>query len=176
AAASGAMCRSPLSSPLIPRALWRELMICSGVVAQVPAATVPDFKFSKPDQTVFTAKDLAKGKLLFFVFFDTECEHCQHAISYLNQHFRDFKNAAIYLINLEGQGKTDLFIAKYGGNLRRQKNILFLRDFQNDFILKFKPRKYPSLFLYSSTKKLLLYDDEEKNMVNFLNKVKGNIK
>ena len=48
------------------------------VAAQVPAATVPDFTFYKFNKTAFANKDLSAGKILFFVFFDTECDHCQH--------------------------------------------------------------------------------------------------
>ena len=40
--------------------------------AQVPAATIPDFTFYRLDKSAFTTKDIEKGKLLFFVFFDSE--------------------------------------------------------------------------------------------------------
>ena len=49
------------------------------VRAQAPTEIVPEFNFYKPDKTVFTKKDLAKGKYLFFIFFDSECDHCQQA-------------------------------------------------------------------------------------------------
>jgi hypothetical protein len=50
--------------------------------AQNPAATIPEFNFEKQDRSVFTKKDLPPGFFSFFVFFDTECDHCQHAIEY----------------------------------------------------------------------------------------------
>jgi hypothetical protein len=141
--------------------------------AQVPAATIPGFTFYKFNKTAFTNKELADGKILFFVFFDTECDHCQHAIEYLSQHQKELGKAAVYLLTLDGPGKATAFLEKHGSNLAGKKNILFLQDVNNEFIRKFGPRKYPSLFLYSSQKKLLMYDDDEKKLPDFLSKIKS---
>jgi cytochrome oxidase Cu insertion factor (SCO1/SenC/PrrC family) len=145
----------------------------SGIAAaQTPAATIPGFTFFKFNKTAFTNKDLASGKIVFFVFFDTECDHCQHAIEYLNQHQKELDKAAVYLISVDGREKVAAFLSKHGSNLNGKKNILLLQDTQNEFILKFKPRKYPSLFLYSPQKKLMLYDDDEKKLPVFLQQIK----
>jgi hypothetical protein len=89
--------------------------------AQKPAPTIPDFTFFRLDKTPFKNADLQKGKQLFFVFFDTECEHCQRAMTYLNGHYDDFKKAAIQLITLDSQEKLDAFFPKYGPALRGRK-------------------------------------------------------
>ena len=74
------------------------LLISSHVAAQYsvppPAQTVPAFEFARFDKTAFTNKNLASNKPLFFFFFDCTCEHCQHAMTYLNANFKDYKNAA----------------------------------------------------------------------------------
>ena len=148
------------------------LFFSVNVAAQTPAATIPDFTFYKFDKTVFTNKDLATGKKIFFVFFDTECDHCQHGIQYLNQHQKELDKVAVYLLTMDNQVKVNAFLGKYGNNLINKKNIQLLQDTKNQFILKFSPRKYPSLFLYSPQKKLILYDDDEKNLYQFLEKIK----
>ena len=142
-------------------------------VAQNPAQTIPQFNFTKLDGSVFSNKDLKQGKLLFFVFFDAECDHCQHAITYINKHFSDFKKAATYLITLDNKDKLKNFMNKYGKNLQDKKSVTILLDTKNDFIAKFHPRKYPSLFLYSSPRQLIMYDDNEKNLLNFSMKING---
>jgi len=38
-------------------------------------------------------------------------------------------------------------------------------------MLKFKPRKYPSIFLYSAKKELIMYDDNEQNLSRFSQKI-----
>lgn len=155
----------------IYRVLILVLLISSDVKGQVPAETIPEFTFLKSDQTVFSTKNLTPGKKFFFIFFDTECDHCRHAISYLNEHLAAFKTASIYLITLSGRDKANLFMAAYGNKLISDKKITILQDFKNEFITKFKPRKYPSIYLYSTQKKLILYDDNEQNMPLFLKRV-----
>ena len=138
---------------------------------QVPSEMIPDFNFLRLDKKPFTNKDLEQKMPLFFVFFDVECDHCHHAIQYLDGHYNDFKKAAIYLVTLDGPEKINLFLSRYGSNLVGKNNVTILQDLRNEFISKFKPRKYPSLFLYSPQKKLVLYDDNEKNMDQFAKKI-----
>jgi len=135
--------------------------------AQHPAETIPDFTFFKRDETAFTSKDLEQGNLLFFVFFDAGCEHCQHAVQSLNDQYKEFKNTAIYLITADSVPSIRFFMKKYGGTLSGRKNVSILRDPNNEFMSKFKPRKYPSMYLYSPQKKLICYEDNEENMFRF---------
>jgi thioredoxin-related protein len=141
--------------------------------AQNPAATIPEFNFEKQDRSVFTKKDLPPGFFSFFVFFDTECDHCQHAIEYLNKHQPELARAKLYLLTLDSREKVLPFLEKYGSKLKKTKNTLLLFDTKNQFITRFGPRKYPSLMLYSKDGKLLLYDDEEKNLPGFMEKIKS---
>jgi peroxiredoxin len=136
--------------------------------AQVPAQAVPDFTFFRLDKTRFTNKDLPAGKMLFFMFFDSDCEHCQHAVQHLSQEFKDYEKAAVYLITLDSQEKINNFLNVYGPNLKGQKNVLLLQDALNQFIVRFLPRKYPSMFLYSPCKKLIDYEDNEESMFRFV--------
>ena len=139
--------------------------------AQPPAETVPDFNFYKLDKTAFTKKSFDPDKLLFFVFFDSDCDHCQRAVLDIDQHYSAFKKTTIYLITLDDQEKIKLFMNKYGNNLKDKKNVTVLQDPQYEFMRKFRPRKYPALFLYSTDKKLLLYEDNEQNMFRFLQQI-----
>ncbi|MGZ8558637.1 MAG: TlpA family protein disulfide reductase [Chitinophagaceae bacterium] len=152
------------------------LAILTNLPAQVPAATIPEFNFFKLNKSLFTNKNLASGKMIFFVFFDTDCDHCQHAIQYINQHSEEFKKAAVYLITLDDQEKITLFMGKYGNNLKGNKNITILQDLKNEFLPKFRPRKYPSLFLYSAKKELIMYDDNPQNLFRFTQQINKAVK
>jgi peroxiredoxin len=144
------------------------LFFCTGITtAQTPSATIPGFTFYKFDKTLFENKNLATGKFLFFAFFDATCDHCQHAIEYINTHQQEFKNTAMYLITLDNKNTVATFMGKHGKNLLNKKNILMLQDTNNEFVAKFGPKKYPSLFLYSSKQKILLYSDDEKGLHEF---------
>jgi hypothetical protein len=152
------------------------LLISINVSAQRPSETIPAFNFITLNKGSFTNKDLEPDKLSFFVFFDSECDHCQRAVLGINQHYHEFKKTNIYLITLDDQAKISRFMGKYGQNLKGKKNVIILQDLQNQFITKFRPRKYPALFLYSPDKQLLLYEDNEQNMFRFLNQIKASVK
>jgi hypothetical protein len=142
--------------------------------AQDPVTTIPAFSFSRVDKTVFTNENVSKGRMVFFVFFDTECDHCRHAIQYISQHYNDFNKAAIYLVTLENVNRAVPFLIKNGNNLLGKSNVMLLQDTQSEFLKKFRPRKYPSMFLYSDKKQLLLYDDEPGHLPNFAQRINKN--
>jgi peroxiredoxin len=142
--------------------------------AQDPVTTIPAFSFSRVDKTVFTNENVSKGRMVFFVFFDTECDHCRHAIQYISQHYNDFNKAAIYLVTLENVNRAVPFLIKNGNNLLGKNNVMLLQDTQSEFLKKFRPRKYPSMFLYSDKKQLLLYDDEPGHLPNFTQRINKN--
>ncbi len=148
-----------------------SLCICLNIVAQKPAEKVPDFTFFRHDKTAFTNKDLATNKLLYFVFFDADCEHCQHAVTDINKYSNDFENAAVYLLTLDGNEKIATFMDKYGTQLKDKSNVTILQDTLQEFIVKFKPKKYPAMFLYSPQKELILYSDDEKEVPKFLKQI-----
>jgi peroxiredoxin len=135
--------------------------------AQTPAQTIPTFTFYKFDKTPFTSANVTNGKQALFIFFDVTCDHCQHTISTLSKRISECSKIAIYLISLEDKTAITNFFNQYGKNLLNQKNVTILQDSKNQFITQFSPRKYPSVFLYSAQKKLLLYDDEDQYLEKF---------
>lgn len=137
-------------------------------LAQKPAETIPNFIFYNLDNTPFTNRDLTVGKEILFVFFDVTCDHCQHTIKALSTHIKECKNISIYLITLDDKSLVHDFFNKYGKNLPNEKNVTILQDLRNQFIKQFGPRKYPSVFLYSHEKRLLLYDDDDQTLRKFL--------
>ena len=142
-------------------------MISVCVNAQTPAQTVPVFTLYKLDNASFTNVNLAQNKMLFFFFFDPDCDHCQRAATNLNQQYADYKNAAVYLVSEASQAKIQSFINQYFQQLIKGKNVTVLRDTKNEFLTKFQPLRYPAMFLYSSNKKLLDYEDNAESIFRF---------
>jgi hypothetical protein len=147
------------------------LLFSLTVSAQNPVATIPDFTFFKLNQSQFTPKNLEPGKMAFFVFFDSDCEHCQHAMLSISKRYQAFKRANIYLVTLDSREKINHFMAAYGSTLSGKKNVMILQDLKNDFLTRFKPRKYPSLFLFSPAGKLISYGDNEENIPGILKQI-----
>jgi len=146
-------------------------LITSEVTAQTPALTLPGFTFYELNNTLFTEKNIQQNKMLFFFFFDPDCEHCQHAMRNLNEHYADYKTAAIYLVSLSDKERVRHFMNEYGSNLKNQKNVTLLQDPKNQFLENFKPRRYPAMYLYSAEKKLVDYEDNEDSMFRFINQL-----
>ncbi len=135
--------------------------------AQTPSQTIPEFTFYKLDKTPFTTKNVAAGKQALFIFFDVTCDHCQHTLGTLSKRISECRNISIYLISMEDKAAINSFFKQYAANLPGLKNVTILQDSKNQFIAQFGPRKYPSVFLYSAQKKLLLYDDEDQYLEKF---------
>ena len=147
------------------------LLISLQASAQEIAKTIPFFTFYRLNKSPFTNKDLEAGKTLFFVFFDSDCDHCQHAVTAINKNQKEFKNVAVYLISLDDQQKINRFMNSYGPALKAEKNVTILQDVKNDFLPKFKPRKYPSMFLFSKEGKLIMYEDNPENIFRIVKQI-----
>lgn len=136
--------------------------------------TIPQFTFYKFDNNKFTNKELPINKLKFFIYFDSDCDHCQQAIKNIDQTYQNFKKTAIFLVSLDNPEKVNHFIDKFGPRLKGQKNVLLLQDKLNEFLPKFKPRQYPSMFLFSADNKLIDYEDNAQTIFRFVNIINKN--
>ncbi len=161
---------------VIPVIIFAMLIAESLTAQQVPAQTLPDFEFSRLNKTAFKNKDLQQGKILFFVFFDSDCDHCQRAVKNIDQQFKSFQKTAVYLISADGHDKINRFVSTYAPHLKNQHNVTLLQDNFNQFIAKFKPYRYPAMFLYAVDKKLLDYEDNEESVFRFVNTIKKQTK
>ncbi len=143
------------------------LFLLSNTYTQTPSNQIPPFRFCTLDNTSFTNKDLFLGKMTLIIFFDVTCDHCKQAIKVLNDRYKECDKLAIYLISLDSKFEIRLFLNQNGSNLMDKKNVTILQDCNNEFIRDFGPRKYPSIFIYSTEQKLQLYDDEDLNLESF---------
>ena len=141
------------------------LLICLTATSQTPVEKMPDFVFYRLNKSPFTNKDIQSGKKVFFVFFDSDCDHCQHAVHDINLHYREFSKAEIFLVTLDNITTVRGFLNKYGPKLINKHNVTVLQDLRNEFIADFNPRKYPSMLLFSPKGKLLMYQDDPENML-----------
>ncbi|HVM86992.1 MAG TPA: hypothetical protein VMT76_02310 [Puia sp.] len=150
-----------------------SLSLSVNVFSQIPAQVMPEFQFLKRDKTIFANKDVALGKMTFFGFFDVDCDHCQKAIKNIEQQYPYLRQVYMCLISTGAFDKMDGFLRKYAPALQNKRNVEVLQDNLNQFISKFKPYRYPAMFLYSSEKKLLDYEDNEESVFRFTTIIKN---
>ncbi len=141
-----------------------------------PAQVIPDFEFFTLNNKAFTNKDIQKGKVIFFMFVDPDCDHCQHAIESIGEQFSSFKKTSVYLISMDEPGKINQFMNLYGSKLKGQKNVTVLQDKLHQFMERFKPIRYPAMYLYSPENKLLDYEDNPEAVFRLVNTINKNVK
>ena len=149
-------------------------MNCKSRAQAAPVKTLPEFEFLRLDQNAFTNKDLPTGKVLFFIFFDSDCEHCQRAVHQIGEDYKSFQQTVIFMVSLDDKDKINHFMASYAPRLKAQKNVIIMLDTRNQFIAKFKPLRYPAMFLYSTDNKLIDYEDNELSVFRLVNAIKKN--
>ncbi|MFZ9660518.1 MAG: TlpA family protein disulfide reductase [Chitinophagaceae bacterium] len=130
---------------------------------------IPDFRFARMDNGKdFVKKDIPAGKKTLFVFFDITCPHCKMALTQYNEKSKYLNDINIILITKDDKTEVQQFLNKVAGNLIIKKNLTILSDTYNQFVWKFKPSKYPSMFLYTSKQTLIKYSDEESDVSEFV--------
>lgn len=149
------------------------MLFCSlgnGVQAQVYGApTLPEFTFQDMNGHLFTRNEVNKQKTSIFVFFDVTCEHCQHEIVDIGKRFNEFKNIQFYLVSMDTKMAILNFMTTYGKLLNGKSNVTVLTDFKPEFVQKFRPEKFPALFIYSKSGKLIKYLSGQKTAKDILN-------
>ncbi len=143
------------------------------VNAQEPVRTIPSFKLFQLSGTPFTNQNIPSGKLSIFSFFDITCSHCQETMKLLAKEHPNLSHVYLYLVTMDRKDAVLKFMKTFAPNLLNKKNVTVLQDLNQEFIGKFYPRKYPSVFLFDKNKKLLIYQDEESKIINLISKAKA---
>ncbi len=139
--------------------------------AQAPKV-LPAFSFDEVYQSgKFNSDKLPKSGYIILNFYDPGCGHCQKMGAGIAQHLQKLKNVSIYFISMNDKPYVDGFINMHAKALRTAANIKFLFDSGTQFIEKFKPSNYPSLYIYDAKTKTLVKHLDGEDDVNELLKI-----
>lgn len=145
-----------------------SLLFTRGYAQKTPD-TIPDFTFYKLDGSAFTKGQLQKGGPAIFILFDCGCEHCQRELVDIGNHFSDFKNVSFYLVTLDRKEEIEKFMNSFGRNLNGKSNVTLLQDKNMQFIPRFKPLRYPGIFIYSAAGKYIFSNSGSTPLKDILN-------
>ena len=133
---------------------------------------VPEFSLARMDNgKPFQRKDLESNKSTLFLFLDTECSHCQEALSTFNANYKQLGSITVILVSMKKKASVVPFLKKYGVDISQMKNTTILLDDRYEFITKFKPVQYPGMFLYSPSQHLILYSHKDADIPDFISKI-----
>jgi hypothetical protein len=130
-------------------------IVCGfSAMAQKSVNILPDFKFVKMDGSAFTKSQIKPLEKSILIYFDPTCDHCQQEVEEIGKRFADFKNASFYLVSRSSKPEVNMFMQTYGKKINGKKNVMVLLDPKNEFMMKFAPKQYPAIYIYSKGKLL----------------------
>jgi peroxiredoxin len=119
---------------------------------------IPDFTLYRlDDNKAFTKSSLSHTDQLVLIFFDPSCRYCQEEASMIGKNLELFKNTSFYFISMQDKHLIKNFRETFGKQLKNKSNVHFLHDSRYEFMGKFNPVEYPSVFVYSPNKRLVQY-------------------
>lgn len=156
---------------------WSWLFVIIIIWYAIPAAgqvqSIPEFRFIKMSGAgQVTSKDLKPGKKTLFLFFDTECPHCMQALSAWNQNHTAMDGINAVLLTMDPPAAALPFLRNFADRIIAKKHVVTAIDTDRQFIARFLPKKYPSMFLFSEKGVLLHYTDEEKDIPSLIRTIR----
>ena len=122
---------------------------------------LPAFSYLTLENKIFTNENLVKGKPTLFIYFNSECDFCNHEAEMVQQNIDQLKDIQVVFISYEPIEKIKQFATKF--KLLNYDNIYFLSDSKITFATTFDVKSMPCLVLY-----------DKKN--NLIEKIKGQTK
>ncbi|WP_395047080.1 TlpA family protein disulfide reductase [Flavobacterium sp.] len=122
---------------------------------------IPVFEYQTLEGKPFSNKDLKENTATVFLYFNSECEHCQSEATQIKEKINQFKNVQLVFISFEEPKQIATFAITY--KLNNDANIYFLCDSKVSFATTFDVKSLPTIVVY----------DKEKNL---LKKIKGQVK
>jgi len=120
-----------------------------------PAKEIPDFTFYTLQGEEFKKSHLPTNKNIVFLLIDTSCPHCQKETELISRNYSKFADLNLFIVSLDTKEAVGEFMETYAPELNKQPNVRILLDTKPEFIEKFRPEKYPALFVYSPSQKLI---------------------
>jgi len=122
---------------------------------------MPVFSYLTLENKTFTQENLAQNKPTLFIYFNSECDFCNHEAEMVQQNLDKLQNIQVVFISYEPIEKIKQFATKF--KLLNYDYITFLSDSKISFSTTFDVKSLPCLVLY----------DEQNNLIE---KIKGQVK
>lgn len=131
--------------------MFSSTAFCQTTPAEKPVylryPVIPVFKtYQAPDSTVFTQKNLKKGKATLFFIFSPDCGHCKRETELILANMGKFKNVEILMITYLPFSEMMAFYKHY--RIDRYPQITMARDANFFFPVFFAVRNFPSMYFY----------------------------
>lgn len=130
---------------------------------------MPEFTFEDMNNKSYSFLNIDPEKSTIFIYFNTECDHCQYEVKELKKNIDKFSNTSILLISSERINIIKEFYKTY--SLENLQNIKILKDLADSFYKIFSTRVIPTIFVYNKDKKLINKFSGETKMDVIINSI-----
>lgn len=115
--------------------------------------SMPNFLYKEINGNEFSNENLKNNTSTLFIYFNSECEFCNHEAEMIKENIIAFKDIQVVFISFEKPIAIKSFAQKH--KLLRYDNIHFIHDIKADFASVFDVKSLPSLVLYDKNQKLI---------------------
>lgn len=128
--------------------------------------TIPEFEFLTLEQQPFSKANLKPNLNTIFIYFNSECDFCQHEAQSISESIDKFKNIQLVFVTTEPTEKIETFSKQY--DLNNKENIVFLQDNKEEFSKIFKAVSIPFTLIYDKKQQLIKTQKGQLNAVGVL--------
>ncbi len=133
---------------------------------------IPKFEFLTLKQKPFTKANLKPNTDTIFIYFNSECDFCQHEAQSISDNLDSFKNVQLIFVSTEPIEIIKQFSEQY--NLNNQQNITFLYDNLSTFSSQFDANSIPYLLIYDKNQKIIKKHKGQLNAKGILRALQQN--
>lgn len=133
---------------------------------------VPEFEFLTLEQQPFNNTNLKPKLNTIFIYFNSECDFCQHEAQSINDNLESFKNVQFLFVSREPIETIQQFSEKY--KLNNQQNITFLYDNLDKFSNQFDANSIPYVLIYDQNQNLIKKHKGQLNAKGILRALQEN--
>ena len=141
--------------------LFKSLLAASFLLLHLPGfaqqKTIPDFHFFDTDNVAVSKKSIPKGKALLFIYFRSDCDHCEQTAMALKTKAKQYPTS-IWMVSGEDATTLQTFESMMG--LYDIQNLKVLQDKNHQMHTFYTFTQLPYILLYSDSGKLLKMFDE----------------
>jgi hypothetical protein len=127
---------------------------------KIVANDMPTLPVTLIDSTKLIARDLPGNTIL--ILFLSDCDHCQREVAAISNKLDAFKNYTLYFLSTESSATLKKFAEE--NKLAEKPNVKFGKVEVSMIIRNFGPIPTPSMYIYSSEKKLIKEFKGESNI------------
>jgi len=130
---------------------------------------IPAFSFESINGEKFTNAHLDSQKATIFIFFNSECDFCQHEAQDIQSHVEAFQKTQIVFVSVEEKEHIRNFSETY--QLSRYDFIYFVHDPNGSFSTTFDANSIPFILIYNREGKLVEKIKGQTKAENILKKL-----